>query len=434
LLLAGFALPALAAGQAGYIPGSAPVTTVQQPANVTAGTFEQIPASAFDQVTVEQLEQALTAKHRLRDKEVAQQLSDLQLSQRLSTSRLERLKAGLPGEKARLALLALADASAFLDLPAKDLLPNAAPDAATQGQILSRAADFVISTLPRMPDFFAARTTTRFEDWKVAKLITGSILVPNQSFHLVDKLSTPVTYRNGREVLEAPGEKKIGSRVSSTTGLINWGVFGPLLGVVMADVLNGKVGWGHWEQGPAGPLAVFRYTVPEGRSNYDVRYCCFRSENGEMREFEAIPAYHGELAIDPASGAVLRLVLKTDLQPALPMERNDVLVEYAPVEIGGKTYICPVKSISITKTEALMFHGYAFWVNKKGNPDCSVDCKLKQTETVSEPKVTALNDVVFDSYHLFRGEVRMLPADSSAPEENAPASVPAAAPETAPKR
>jgi hypothetical protein len=63
-----------------------------------------------------------------------------------------------------------------------------------------------------------------------------------------------------------------------------------------------------------------------------------------------------------------------------------------------------------------------------------VDCKLKQTETVSEPKVTALNDVVFDSYHLFRGEVRMLPADSSAPEENAPASVPAAAPETAPKR
>jgi hypothetical protein len=80
-----------------------------------------------------------------------------------------------------------------------------------------------------------------------------------------------------------------------------------------------------------------------------------------------------------------------------------------------------------------MFHGSTFFVNKKGKPDSSPGSKLIHTETVSKPKLTALNDVIFDSYHQFRAEVRMLPADSSEPEEKAPASVPATAPETSTK-
>jgi hypothetical protein len=385
-----------------------------------------LPAPAASRVTVEQLEQAVAAAHGKPDKAVAQSLGDLELTERLSTARLERLKADLPGDKARLELLALADASAFLDLPAADIPPTAAPNSATQGQIVSRAADFVVATISKMPDFFATRTTARFEDLKVSQLLDQTVFVPSQDFHLVDRLSATVYYRNGREVTEPLGVGKAAGSVTSSTGLTNWGVFGPLLGVVMADILKGKVGWGHWEQGPAGPLAVFRYVVQEDRSNYTVRYCCFRSDRGEMREFETIPAYHGEIAIDPESGAVLRLVLKTDLQPALPMERVDVLVEYGPVEIGGKTYICPVKSVSITRAVTLVFHGSLFYVDKKGQPDATGN-KLKHTESVSEPRVTAINDVVFDSYHMFRAESRILPADDAEQDGNTPASVPAPA-------
>jgi len=385
-----------------------------------------LPASAASRVTVEQLQQAVAAAHGKPDKAVAQSLGDLELTERLSTARLERLKADLPGDKARLELLALADASAFLDLPAADIPPTAAPNSATQGQIVSRAADFVVATISKMPDFFATRTTARFEDLKVSQLLDQTVFVPSQDFHLVDRLSATVYYRNGREVTEAPGAGKAAGSVTSSTGLTNWGVFGPLLGVVMADIFKGKVGWGHWEQGPSGPLAVFRYVVQEDRSNYTVRYCCFRSDRGEMREFETIPAYHGEIAIDPESGAVLRLVLKTDLQPALPMERVDVLVEYGPVEIGGKTFICPVKSVSITRAVTLVFHGSLFYVDKKGQPDATGN-KLKHTESVSEPRVTAINDVVFDSYHMFRAESRILPADDAEQDGNTPASVPAPA-------
>jgi hypothetical protein len=380
-----------------------------------------LPALADNRVTVEQLEQAVAAAHGKPDQEVALSLGGLELTERLSTARLERLKAGLPGEKARLALLLLADASAFLDLPAADIAPGAAPDSTTQGQIVSRAADFAVAAVSKMPDFFATRTTTRFQDKKASQGSDQTIFLWNQGFQFMDRLTTPVTYRNGREVLEAPGAKRSGNGVTSSTGLTNWGIFGPLLGLVMADILKGKVGSGHWEQGPAGPLAVFRYAVPEERSNYTVHYCCFRSGMGEMRDFEVIPAYHGEIAVEPASGAVFRLVVKTDLQLALPIGRADVLVEYGPVEIGGRTYICPLKSTSIIKADALVFHGNLFYVDRKGKPDDWVGNKLKHTDSVSEPQLTAINDVVFENYHRFRADVTIVPADSAEQDGSAPA-------------
>jgi hypothetical protein len=393
-----------------------------------------LPALGANRVTVEQLEKTVAAAQGRPDREVAQSLGNLELTERLSRARLERLRADLHGEKARLALLALADASAFLDLPAADIPPGAAPDSTTQGQIISRAEDFVIATVSKMPDFFATRTTTRFQDMKVFSLFGDPIFIENQSFQFIDRLITPVTYRNGREVLEAPGAKRRGSSVTSTTGLTTWGVFGPLLGVVMADILKGKVGWGHWEQGPAGLLAVFRYTVPEDRSNYTVRYCCFRSGQGEMREFEAIPAYHGEIAIDPASGAVLRLVLKTDLQPELPMERADVLVEYGPVEIGGRTYICPVTSTSISRAETVVLHGSQFYADKKTKPDGDAGDPANRTEAMSGPKLNAINDVVFENYHRFRGEVTIVPAEGAEPGGSEPAFVPAPSPKKRPTK
>jgi len=400
-----------------------------------------IRALAADPVTVEQLQQALAATHGRPDKEVAQKLRGLELTERLSEPRLESLKAALPGDASKQALLALADESAFLDLPAADTLRLAPPDLATQGKTVSRAADVVVETVSRMPDFFASRTTTRLQDMTMTTsgpLITSygpdqQVLVPDRGFHLVDRVSAIVTYRNGREVVEPVEGKKRGMSYTSSTGLTNWGVFGPLLGVVMTDILKGKIGWSHWEQGPTGPLAVFRYAVEEDRSNYTVRYCCFRSENGDMKEFEAVPAYHGEIAIDPLSGAIHRLVVKTVLEPELPMRRIDVVVSYGPVEIGGKTYICPTKSTSISTSEALVFFGFMYYVDKKGKPDDSNPFnKKKQATTVSQPIVTAINDVVFDNYHQFRGEVRMLPSITEERDGNlahpASATVPATPP------
>jgi len=372
-------------------------------------------------VSVDQLQLVLTGLKGQSDRDVAGQIGALGLTERLSAVRLQRLNADLPGDKSRQALLAVADASAFLDLPAGDVLQTPQPDAATQGRILSQATDFVVATVTKMPDFLASRATTRFTDVELTRLSgTPAMAVPGDAvtvtttitfgngfhFNFVDRHTTGVVYRDGKEVTGTGEGKKARAIAPGDSGLSSWGVFGPLLGLVMSDVLKGKIGWGHWEAGPTGALAVFRYAVAAEKSGYSVNYCCFEESDPAKRTYSAIAGYHGEIAVDPESGAVMRLVVKTELAPTLAIVRADVAVEYIPVEIGGKSFICPVKSIAISKAIDRLPASMVWNDSKTGIP-------------AYLPRVTAINDAVFENYHQFRSEVRLLPGADAATTEPA---------------
>ncbi|MGA2672997.1 MAG: hypothetical protein ABSE99_07175 [Terracidiphilus sp.] len=371
-----------------------------------------LPASAATRVRVEQLEQALAATHGKPDAIVANELFDMELTERLSTVRLERWEARFPGQMARQALVALADTSVFLDPPATEIPAIARPNPDAQSKIVSLAALYVAHTVPKLPSFFATQRTTRFHDGFKPPGNIDPVANANSRLHFVESSSTTVLYRSGREVVDEEGTKD-DRDAPSANGLNAWGVFGPLLGAVMTDALHGKVIWSHWEQGASGPMAVFRYAVPEEKSHYVVTFCCVASDRGNFKRipsplFEKVAGYHGEIAVDPSTGAILRLALQADLQPAYPIVRADVMVEYGPVKIGGETYLCPAKSVSITQSAVAAVN--APWID---------------TGTASGPKTTALNDVVFNNYHLSRGEMRILSGNSAEPDGNSPASPPA---------
>src|SRR5579871_4067661 len=121
-----------------------------------------LPSLAADQATssrlsVEQLERVLTAARGKRDGEVAKQLCAIELTQRLSSTKLTQLSAGLPGEKSQQALLALADVSAFLAPPPGEIPATAVPDSAAQRQMLARTVGYLARTLPLLPNLFATR-------------------------------------------------------------------------------------------------------------------------------------------------------------------------------------------------------------------------------------------------------------------------------------
>src|SRR5580658_6442884 len=86
-----------------------------------------LPAVAARNITVEQLEQVLAAVHGKADAKVAQQLSGLELTERLSAARLSRWEADLPGPESRQSLVLLADVAAFLDPPAAEIPATPAP-------------------------------------------------------------------------------------------------------------------------------------------------------------------------------------------------------------------------------------------------------------------------------------------------------------------
>ena len=149
-------------------------------------------AWAAKRVTVDQLEQILTASQGKPDAEVASHLSDLELTERFSTTRLAHWKASLPGEKVQEALVALADASEFLDPPDEEIPDTDPPDLAAQRQMMALTVNYVGKTIPLLPNILATRVTSRYEDTPLQQhLISSTTLY--QPLHSVGNSSVTVS-------------------------------------------------------------------------------------------------------------------------------------------------------------------------------------------------------------------------------------------------
>jgi len=363
-------------------------------------------------VTVEQLERRLAALHGKRNAHAARELSAMELSERLSADRRARLLAGLPDVEARQALTALADLAEFLPLPATEIPAAAPPDPATQNSLLSLAAESVEKAIPRLPNFFATRDTVLFAEDLADSSRSPSSASQSRPIHAVDSASATVLYRKGKEVAEPRGAAS-GRPARLGQELTIEGVFGPVLELVVADVLKNGWTWSHWEQRAGGTLAVFSYSVPLRMSHYNVEI------PGDQAGIYPLTAYHGEIAVDPANGNILRLTMLADLSEFGPIARADVLVEYAPIAIGGKSYLCPVRSVAVSLARPM---------------DALRDLYGFRRDE-SEPMELELSDVVFREYHLFRSEARIVTGargDAGQPPAPAAPDEPAAAPPQAP--
>jgi VWFA-related protein len=373
-----------------------------------------LPANGAKRVTVAELEQTLAAVHALPDAEVAMQLSDLELTERLSTAKLDRLETDLPGEKSRQALMILADTSAFLNPPAAESPSQAPPDLTTQQKILALTVNYVTQTLHQLPNFFATRVTRSFEDTPAVKLDIGAgDINPNAAYHpihLVGDSRVTVSFRDGHEVLEKTKSDPL------VRSLDTAGVFGPILATVLVDAARSKLAWSRWEQGPSGLQAVFSYEVPKEKSHYTITYDSVPIDpaacNITKQTFSKVVAYHGEMAVDPDSGTILRLVLLADLKPdEFAPSKSAIEVEYGQVSIGGKPYFLPVKSVTSSLGHYLFIRGAG------GVESCS-------WLAVTRAFQTSLNDVAFENYHVFRTDARVLTESEAANLEHQPAPAP----------
>jgi len=376
---------------------------------------------AVAKVSVDQLRQALAAGRDEPDAEVAQQLANMELTERLSTAELARMKAELPGNKAQEALVALADLSVFLDPPAAEVPADAMPDVAAAHQMLAQIVNYVNTIVHQLPNFIVMRDTTGFED-RPAEDIQQANAVVSLSYlplHVAGRSGAMVTYRDRQEVVD-DAKSKARAHGPQAQGLQTGGVFGPILTAVVGDALKGKITWHGWERGANGNEAVFHYAVAKEKSSYVVRFCCLDPGLSDVYDsvFHEVAAYHGDIAFDPASGAIFRMTVEAEMPPNEVVSAAGMVVEYGPVEIGGKTYTCPVKSVSILKAHTAL--------PPKG---------MRMASSYEGPAKTFLNDVAFGQYRRFGTETRILTGGGLAPDQpNGPASAdsPYAAPGRAP--
>jgi hypothetical protein len=349
-----------------------------------------LPAFATHRVTVDEFHSWLAARKASNqsDVDIAKQISTLQLLERLSSSTLASLKSEFsPGPRTAQALDLLADCSAILDPPANELPSRPPPDAAGLKAMFHATVYFVGTTMRQMPDFLATRITQSYDDNDphVVKSMPDTtedvnLIAPHNLMIPVGTFTQQITYRDGKEV---PSEGKDAKQKPSEApqGFSTRGEFGPVLSMVLIDAAKGKLAWSHWEKMESGVVAVFHYQVPQVASHYEVAYCClsagqdrasgatfteasigqpahfvqndqFPGANQINDSYRGTPAYHGNIFINPATGAILRITIDAELNPSEPITREASAIDFGDVEIGTKKFICPIRSVSIRLTRA----------------------------------------------------------------------------------
>lgn len=358
-------------------------------------------------VTVGELDQLLAGSHRERDGKLAKELDELELTERVSVTRLARWENEFHGKHTREALRELADAAEFLDLPAAELPEGPPPSLGSQQQMIVRTVEYVNKTLTKLPDFYAVRTTTHFEDEpaliadRQSRCLASQLIASCETIGVYAALAAPqgysplqsagkshvtVTYRDGKE-LENARPAKDASEWRRPLGLVTSGEFGPILSVVLSDAIHSTMQWGHWEERGEGRLAVFRYEIPAENSHYVVKVPTASGEDTLK------PAYHGEISVAPDSGAIYRITIVGDLEGSHKGMETSMMVQYGSVGIGGATYICPVRGVALSRVPEP-------WRNSSHAGKTLI--------------LTRLNDITFTGYHLFRAELKILPEGGQA--------------------
>ncbi len=359
-----------------------------------------VPARAGERVTVQRLEQILAAGEPVRTSDsenpgatdlldeiqredsLEPRLESLELTERLTDATRLKLAAKYKlGPLSKSALEVLADRSVFLDVPASEVLDQAAPDGEAQRKMMERASVYVYQTLQHLPDFFALLATREFSDRPA--MAGGQTLTGGDGMHQVGESQHEITFSDGREVFDSAqpgrGAHKAGGALQSQ------GEFGAEAATVFLDLAKGKIGFAHWERGAGGPVAVFRYAVPAGSSHYAVSATC-----GGRATFHNTPAYHGTMSIDPAAGVLVRLTVETEWAKDDPITHVGSEIEYAPVELGKQRYYLPTRSLARTAQEA-------------------DTCLHDQRKNRLERPVAMLNRIVFSDYHRLGSEMEIVP-------------------------
>lgn len=321
-------------------------------------------------MTVEQLQQKLVdlQKAGKSDEDVATELKQVELTEEMTHTAEQKLAQLIPGEQSTEQLFILQGRSAFLPPPPSSIPSAPAPDEATQKQILSKAKDYAAQVYAMLPAFEATKTTARFQDDLTNSSSAPGLVVPgpNTFVRMSEAHTEQVTIDKG---IEKPGSKE----------KVSWGENGqisppgppPSLATVLDEAsANGKEVWERWQMVGGKQVAVFSIQVDKKKSHYVVDYCCFPHTNtasgvatqgtfapvpGEIqsvtayRPFKKTVGYHGEVFIDPDTGATLRLILYAELKPSDFVHLEAVRIDYSPATVGGKEYVLPLAGFTLSE-------------------------------------------------------------------------------------
>ncbi|MGC8794431.1 MAG: hypothetical protein ACP5U2_13685 [Bryobacteraceae bacterium] len=288
---------------------------------------------AQQRISVQELVSFVRSSIQLRhpDRQVAEYLKKVTLSERLEDSVIQQLRAFGAGPRTLEALQALRDSSRDLPPPAAAApkpAPPPPPAPAEQGRIIEEVRQYAMNYVRGLPDFICTQVTRRYVD------PTGLEFWTQQ-----DVITARLTYFEQREDYKVVLINNRPANVSydRLEGATSTGEFGSLMRELFAPETQARFRWERWATLRGRRTHVYSYFVEQPRSHWRISY---------QKTLEITPGYRGLVYVDADTLAVARITLEAvGIPPDFPIQEASTVLDYDYVEIAGRKYWLPLRAV-----------------------------------------------------------------------------------------
>jgi hypothetical protein len=288
----------------------------------------------------------LIAEGKMTDREVANYLSKVKLSERLDDRAIEHMQGSTNmGPKTLQALQQLRDRTQTL-AAAKPLIaepeptPIPPPSSAEQAAILDKVSKYALSYSKSLPDFICAQVTRRYAA-PATGLDYGSARSREPWWSHLDTLQIQLSYFEQKEdyKLILVNNRLATQDYRTLGGATSTGDFGTLMRQVFEPASEARFEWYDWATLRGRLTMKFAYRVSQAKSQWHINY---------DRKMDIVPAYRGLVYVDNETHEVTRITLQADsIPPGFPVRRAETILDYGTAEISGISFLLPLKAETI---------------------------------------------------------------------------------------
>jgi hypothetical protein len=273
------------------------------------------------------------------DRQIAQYLRNVKLTERLDGDHLEALEAMGAGPRTREALEALSTASKSLPAPPPAVekpkpapLPvEPPPNSIEQKRIINAAREYALTYTKQLPNFICLQVTRRYYD------PSGG-----DNWASLDRITSKLTYFEQKEDYQLVNVAGTDKAVSywSLGGTLSAGEFGSQLKDIFDPASAAAFEWEKWGKLRGHLCYVYSYYVDQPHSKYHVIY---------EKTDDIVPAYRGLVYVDKDTEMVLRTTLEPILPAGFGVKQASIVLDYDYTNIGDNQYLLPLKVMVLSR-------------------------------------------------------------------------------------
>ena len=307
-------------------------------------------------------------KMRYDDRQLAEYLHHVRLTERLDDGTTEELQSLGAGPKTVAALHGLRDSSEKLPdppPPPKKAAPRPqapAPDSVEQARILGQAREYALNYTKELPNFLCLQSVKRSIDKNLRDEPGSESWQGLDSF--VARLSFNEQHEDYKVVMQ--GSKAVNDLdIAKMGGATSQGEFGSMMREIFEPESETRFDWDHWGTLRGQGVYVFRYDIDQAHSKWSMRW-----ENDEP----AIFGYRGLVYIDKQTNRIVRITLAPyDIPSSYPVKSSESVLDYANQKIGESEFLLPAKVVWTSRTiRYISKNDVDFRLYKKFGADTSI--------------------------------------------------------------